>query len=54
MNTTAPGLFTGPTPKVTPTDYSLFVRHKFLVYVRCIESKPGEEPTEPYFLDSKH
>lgn len=52
-NTNTPGLFSGPTAKVTPDEYSLFLRHKYILYVNCVESAPGKEPKEPYFLPQK-
>jgi hypothetical protein len=48
MNAMSPSLFQGKAAKLTPEEFTLYVRERFLLYVKCIESKPGSEPTDAY------
>ncbi len=50
MNAVAPSLFTGTKAPLTADEATLLVRERFILYVRCIESKPGQEPTEAYLF----
>ena len=44
VNSVAPGLFQGKKTPISAEEYNLYTREKFLLYVACIESKPGFEP----------
>ena len=49
MNASQPGLFTGKA-RFTHEEFSSLLRERFLLYVDCIESKPGHESKAPYLF----
>mmetsp|Transcript_12769 Transcript_12769/g.30199 ORF Transcript_12769/g.30199 Transcript_12769/m.30199 type:complete len:82 (-) Transcript_12769:100-345(-) len=41
-------------PVVSQRDVLHAVRERFVLYLNCIESKPGQEPKHPYLYDLNH
>jgi hypothetical protein len=50
MIATQPALYSGPKPKFTSEEFSTLLRERYLLYVNCLESAPGQEPTAPYLF----
>lgn len=40
--------------KMSGTEIANAVRERFILYLNCIESKPGQEPTAPYLYPKNH
>lgn len=40
--------------KVPIDTLALGLRERYLLYVQCLEAKPGKEPTHPYLYDLNH
>lgn len=40
--------------KATSEQLSLALRERYLLFVNCLESKPGHEPSHPYLFDLNH
>lgn len=48
MDAHAQHLYQGPSAKFTGEQFSKLLRERWLLFVGCVESAPGKEPTSPY------